>query len=84
LAMGRIAGETAPLILTCRGSNFWPESLNDPTPFLPGYIYEYSKSADKEQQRQAWTAALVLLGGIMILNLAIRLVAGKRMAASQG
>ena len=82
LAMGRIAGETAPLILTARGSNFWPESLSDPTPFLPGYIYDYSKSADPEQQRQAWAAALVLVGVIMFLNIAIRLLAGRRVVAA--
>lgn len=82
LAMGRIAGETAPLLLTARGSNYWPLSLSDPTPFLPGYIYEYSKSADPEQQRQAWAAALVLLAVIMFLNIAIRLVAGKRVVAA--
>ena len=82
LAMGRIAGETAPLILTARGSNFWPHSLGEPTPFLPGYIYEYSKSADPEQQRQAWAAALVLLGVIMFLNVAIRLMAGRRVVAA--
>ncbi|MCE9532211.1 MAG: phosphate ABC transporter permease subunit PstC [Planctomycetes bacterium] len=82
LSMGRIAGETAPLILTCRGSNYWPGSLGDPMPFLPGYIYEYAKSADKEQQRQAWAAALVLLGVVLFLNVAIRLMSGKRIVAA--
>ena len=82
LAMGRIAGETAPLILTARGSNFWPDSLSDPIPFLPGYIYEYSKSADVEQQRQAWAAALVLLMVVMFLNIVIRILAGRRIIAA--
>jgi phosphate transport system permease protein len=84
LAMGRIAGETAPLLITVRGSKFWPHSLGQPTPFLPGYIFEYSKSAEAEQQRQAWAAALVLLGVIMCLNISIRLLAGRRaMSASR-
>ena len=82
LAMGRIAGETAPLILTTAGSNFWPRSLSDRTPFLPGYIYEYSKSADADQQRQAWAAALVLLGAILILNILIRVAAGRRVVSA--
>ncbi len=82
LAMGRIAGETAPLILTAGGSNFWPRSLGDPTPFLPGYIFEYSKSADAEQQRQAWAAALVLLSAILILNTLIRVAAGRRVVSA--
>lgn len=82
LAMGRIAGETAPLILTAYGSVYMPSSLSDHTAFLPGYIYDYSKSADPEQQRQAWAAAFVLLGVIMFLNIAIRLMAGRRVVAA--
>lgn len=82
LAMGRIAGETAPLILTAGGSNFWPRSLNDPSPFLPGYIFEYSKSADSDQQRQAWAAALVLLTAILTLNILIRVAAGRRVVSA--
>src|SRR5262249_18297599 len=45
LAVGRVAGETAPLILTARGSQFMPRSLSDPTPSVPFYIYEFSKYA---------------------------------------
>ena len=82
LAMGRIAGETAPLILTAGGSNFWPRSLGDPSPFLPGYIFEYSKSADADQQRQAWAAALVLLTAILTLNILIRVAAGRRVVSA--
>ena len=82
--MARIAGETAPLLLTAFGSTFWPESLGDPTAFLPGYIYEYSKSADADQRRQAWAAALVLLTVVMALNAGVRLLAGRRVVlASQ-
>src|SRR5262249_772459 len=33
LAMARVAGETAPLLLTARGSKFWPRSLSEPTAF---------------------------------------------------
>jgi phosphate transport system permease protein len=84
LAMGRIAGETAPLILTARGSVYWPTSLNSETPFLPGYIFEFSKSADSEERRLAWAGAAVLLGVIMVLNIVVRLLAGRRaIAASQ-
>lgn len=82
LAMGRIAGETAPLLLTAGGSNFWPRSLDDRTPFLPGYIYDYSKSADSDQQRQAWAAAVVLLSAILVLNILIRVAAGRRVVSA--
>ncbi len=79
LAVGRVAGETAPLILTARGSNFWPKSPSEPTPSVPYFIYEYSKNiADPEQMRLGWAAAFVLLVAVLLLNITTRLVAGKR------
>jgi phosphate transport system permease protein len=82
LAVGRIAGETAPLLLTAGGNHFWPQSLAEPTAFLPGYIYKYSTSQYEDAQRQAWAGALVLLAVVMLLNVGIRLVAGKRVVAA--
>ena len=82
LAMGRIAGETAPLLLTARDSLFWPGSLGEKMASLPYYIYEYSKSADAGQQRLAWGGAFVLLAFVVILNVSVRLVAGKRVVSA--
>ncbi len=83
LAVGRIAGETAPLLLTAYGSNYWPRSLNEPTPFLPYYIYNFSKQPDgSDEIRLAWAAAFVLLVLIICLNIFTRLVAGKRVVAA--
>jgi len=82
LAVGRIAGETAPLILTAGQNSFWRYSLSDQTPFLPGYIYEYSRSQFEDLQDQAWGGAVVLLAVIMLLNVGIRLIAGKRVVAA--
>lgn len=95
LAMGRVAGETAPLRLTAGDSNFWPqplipgikvipslESLGEKFPFITNYIYEYSKSAEDDLKRQAWGGAFVLLSFVMLLNLAIRLAAGKRLVSA--
>ncbi len=95
LAMGRVAGETAPLRLTAGDSNFWPqplipgikaipsvESLSEKFPFITNYIYEYSKSAEEDLKRQAWGGAFVLLSFVMLLNLAIRLAAGKRLVSA--
>lgn len=78
LAIARIAGETAPLLFTAYNSNFWPRSLNDRTPFLTYYIYNYSLSDVAEEQRQAWAGALVLLLLIILLNVGIRLLTGRR------
>ena len=82
LAIGRIAGETAPLLLTAYGSNFWPRSPSDRTPFLPKYIYDYSRSGYADWERQAWAAALVLVAVVMLLNVGIRAVAGRRVVAA--
>jgi phosphate transport system permease protein len=85
LAIGRIAGETAPLLLTAYGSNFWPRGPGDRTPFLPKYIYDYSRSGYDDWERQAWAAALVLVAVVMILNVGIRFLTGTRVvAASRG
>jgi phosphate transport system permease protein len=78
LAIARIAGETAPLLLTAGNSNYWPSSPGDRTPFLPYYIYIYSRSGYPDWERQAWAAALVLLAVVMLLNVGIRVMTGKR------
>jgi phosphate transport system permease protein len=81
LAMGRIAGETAPLLLTARGSQFWPRSLDEKVATLPYYIYQYSTSIPTEQ-RLAWAGAVVLLVFVVVLNVAVRLLAGRRVVAA--
>jgi phosphate transport system permease protein len=78
LAIARIAGETAPLLLTAYNSNYWPESPNAQTPFLAYYIFYYSRSGYADWERQAWAAALVLLAVVMFLNVGIRALTGKR------
>jgi phosphate transport system permease protein len=82
LAIGRIAGETAPLLLTAGQSSYWTHSPGEQTPFLPGYIYDYSRNSVEDARDQAWGGALVLLAVVMILNIGIRLIAGKRVVAA--
>jgi phosphate transport system permease protein len=82
LAIARIAGETAPLLLTAYSSFFPPSGPGDRTPFLTYYIYVYSQSDDSEERRQAWAAALVLLALVMLLNVGIRLLTGRRLVAA--
>jgi phosphate transport system permease protein len=79
LAIARIAGETAPLLLTA-GDNrlYWPGSPNDFTPSIPVFIYNYSSSPYPDWHRKAWAAALVLMVLVMLLNFGIRLATGKR------
>jgi phosphate transport system permease protein len=83
LAIARIAGETAPLLFTAYNSSFWPQSLNSRTPFLTYYIYYYSlDSTNAEEQRQAWAGALVLLAVVMVLNVGIRFLTGRRVVSA--
>jgi phosphate transport system permease protein len=78
LAIARVAGETAPLLLTASGNQYWPRSPNDFTPSLPVYIFTYAVSPYDDWHRQAWAAALVLLAVVMILNFGVRFATGKR------
>jgi phosphate transport system permease protein len=78
LGIARIAGETAPLLMTAFGNDRWSFSPNDKTAFLPLYIYSYSMSPDENQVNLAWAAALTLLTFVMLLNVGIRLLTGKR------
>jgi phosphate transport system permease protein len=84
LAIARIAGETAPLLMTAFGNDRFSSGPSDKTAFLPLYIYRYSTSGYKPWEDQAWAAALVLLAFIMLLNIGIRFLTGKRVVlASQ-
>jgi phosphate transport system permease protein len=82
LAVGRIAGETAPLILTARGSQYLAESLANPTAFVPFYVYDFAKKPDPARKNLAWAAAFVLIAIVLLINVGTRLVAGKRVVAA--
>jgi phosphate transport system permease protein len=78
LAIARIAGETAPLLMTAFGNDRWAFLPSEKMGFLPLYIYRYSMSGDPIYEKQAWAATLVLLAFVMLLNVGIRLLTGKR------
>jgi phosphate transport system permease protein len=78
LAIARIGGETAPLILTAGYTPFMPHGPGNPTPSVPVLIYTYAVSPYPNWHRQAWAAALVLLVGVMLLNFGVRILTGKR------
>jgi phosphate transport system permease protein len=66
LAFARVAGETAPLLFTAFGSQFWSKSLNQPIAALPLQIFNYALSPYDEWHRLAWAGALVLITMIMV------------------
>src|SRR5689334_9843376 len=61
LAFARVAGETAPLLFTAFGNQFWTFAPNQPTAALPLQIFTYAISPFDEWHRQAWAGALVLI-----------------------
>ncbi len=66
LAFARVAGETAPLLFTAFGSQFWPHGFNEPIAALPLQIFNYALSPYDEWHRLAWAGALVLITMIMV------------------
>jgi phosphate transport system permease protein len=71
LAFARVAGETAPLIFTAFGNQFWSANLNGPIAALPLQIYIYASSPYDDWRRLAWAGALVL---IVLIVFAVSLV----------
>lgn len=78
LAIARIAGETAPLILTSFGNSFWETSPTEPVAALPLVIFRNAMSPYADLQQQAWGAALILIVMVLSLNVVVRLMTRKR------
>lgn len=72
LSIARVSGETAPLLLTAFGNQYWAEGLNQPTSSLTVQIYNYAISPFKEWHQQAWAGAFILLLTVLIFNLIAR------------
>ncbi|MGC2368019.1 MAG: phosphate ABC transporter permease PstA [Candidatus Sulfotelmatobacter sp.] len=72
LAFARVAGETAPLLFTAFGNQFWNLRANQPTAALPLQIFNYAISPYDEWHRQAWAGALVLIVLIVSAVAAVR------------
>ncbi len=74
LAFARVAGETAPLLFTAFGNQFWNLRVDQPTAALPLQLYSYAISPYDEWHRQAWAGALVLIILIVTAVSAVRFV----------
>lgn len=80
LAVARAAGETAPLLLTAFGNQLvvpWTV-WNGPESTLTYQIFQDSRSPFAAQQARAWTGALMLVSGILILNVIARAAARRQ------
>jgi phosphate transport system permease protein len=78
LGIARIAGETAPILLTILGSSFFFSGFSSPMDALPLRIFLDSRQPSPEIQAQAWGAALVLILIVLALNIGVRLISNRK------
>lgn len=77
LAFARVAGETAPLLFTALGNQFWNLNPSQPTAALPLQIFAYAISPYDDWHKQAWAGALVLIVLIMGVVTVVRIAASR-------
>ena len=73
LAVARVAGETAPLILTALGNEYYPSGLFHPIDEITLRILKYARGPYDVWHQQAYGAALILVLGVAIGSLLLRL-----------
>ena len=78
LAVARVTGETAPLLFTAFGSQFWVLNPFRPMAELSLQIFTYALSPYESWHQQAWAGALLLIIAVFVLNLVARLVLARR------
>jgi phosphate transport system permease protein len=83
LGVARIAGESAPLLFTALGNQYWG-GIMEPTASLPVMIYTHAIAPFDDWNRQAWAAGLVLIGMVLTANLLARLVLARGVSVPRG
>jgi len=74
LAMARIVGETAPLLFTALGNQFWQLHLDQPMAAMPLQVYSYAISPYEDWHDKAWAAAVVLIAIVLVINIGARVL----------
>lgn len=74
LGIARVSGESAPLLFTALFSNYWLNSLSEPTASLSILIYNFSSMPFENQIQLAWAASLVLVLIVLVFNVLSRLL----------
>ena len=83
LAVARMTGETAPLIFTALGNSLFTLDPRGPMSSLPLIIYEFARSPYPEQQKLAWTGALLVTFSVLGLSILARVLSSSRLAGKQ-
>ena len=84
ISLARVAGETAPLLFTAFGNEYWSTSPGQPIAALPLQIFNYAISPYDEWHRLAWAGALVLIALILVISILARIATRGRFAAANG
>jgi phosphate transport system permease protein len=79
LAIARVIGETAPLLFTAFGSQFWESNPNNPMAVLALQVFTYAISPYPNWQAQAWGGAFLLIVAVFVLSLGARLMLRRAM-----
>ena len=77
LSFARVAGETAPLLFTTLGNQFWNFNIRRPTAALPLQIYTYAQSPYDDWHRHAWAGAFILIVMIVVSMSLVRMVVSR-------
>ena len=80
LGVARVAGESAPLLFTAFGSQYWSINPNGPTSALPLIVFQYANSPYTDWQQLAWGGALTLIALVFFLNITARVLFPARVA----
>ncbi|MEP6990560.1 MAG: phosphate ABC transporter permease PstA [bacterium] len=84
VAVARVAGETAPLLFTAFGNQFWSTKVTQPIAALPLQIFTYAISPYDDWHAQAWAGALVLIGLVLVMSVIARFATRRQHAGSHG
>lgn len=82
LALARITGETAPLLFTAFGNQFWSSDLLKPIASVPVVIFQYAMSPFDDWHSLAWAGALIMTMFVLVLSLSSRLLLLRNRASS--
>lgn len=77
LAIARISGETAPLLLTTLGNQFWSTDLSKPMASLPKVIFDFAMGPYEDLHRLAWAGALLITITVLSLSIIARILEAK-------
>ena len=80
LAVARAAGETAPVLFTSQGNNFFTLNPADRVQVLPLVVYHYALTPYPSQVQLAWGAALILILLTLLVNVTSRLALRRQIA----